>query len=787
MSSAKGPAKIAVRELKTASMYAKDLEVAVGRLAVEEEWEPLGPTPMPSIATLRSWDHMLLSRYKPFYAPFCDLCCLCTFGKCDLTAGRRGACGLDIKAQTARIILLACCIGAATHTAHARHMLHYLLEKYGPDHPIDLGTEIAVEAPNIRLVTGIKPRTLSDLVDVLNYCEEQIVHCLAATHTGQEGDYLDFESKALHVSMIDHVAMEAADIEQIVAFGFPKGDPNAPLTEIGLGILADTMKPVVLLIGHNVCAAVELVDYMRKVVGEPGEVIEVVGICCTAHDIARYTNRAKIIGPISYQAKFIRSGVADVIVVDEQCIRTDVLKLAASVKAPVIAVSEKACYGLPDMTEEPVDKVLEALVSGRVGGALILDLEKAGEVAAKLAVRVAPLRRKFKVIPSEEEIKGLAAKCTYCGTCSRACVNNLPVSDAVNEAKKGGFSRLAALHDFCVGCLRCESVCPQGIPILSLIEAAARRQVLTEKFKVRVGRGPILDTEIREVGSPIVLGEIPGVVAYVGCANYPGAGRDVGEMAYEFAKRGYIVTASGCSAMSIAEYRDEEGRSPYEAFPGVFDRGGLVNVGSCVANAHISGAAIKIANIFARRKLRANYEEIADYVLHRVGACGVAWGAYSQKAASIATGFNRLGVPAIVGPQGSKYRRLYLGRVEDEEGFKVYDARTGKRAYIGPAPEHLIMVCETKEECMVWTAKLCIRPNDTTKGRMIKLTHYVDLHKRVYGKLPEDLPLLVRTEADVPITFKDEVMEFLKAKGWKPAEVPSIDPTLLKRLIRVKV
>ncbi len=783
----KGPAKISVKELKTGTVYAKDLEVAIGRLAMEEEWEPMGPTPMPNISTLRSWDMKLLNRYKPFYAPFCDLCCLCTFGKCDLTGDKRGACGLDIKGQTARIILIACCIGASTHTAHARHMLHYLLEKYGPDYPINLGSEIEVEAPHIRLVTGIKPKTLGDLVHVLDYCEEQIVHCVAAIHTGQEGSYLDFESKALHVSMIDHVAMEVADIEQIVTFGFPKGDRDAPLTDIGLGIVADVTKPVILLIGHNVCSAVELVDYMRKVgIGEPGETIEVVGICCTAHDITRYTNRAKIIGPISYQVKFIRSGIADVIMADEQCIRTNIVDIAADVKTPVIAVSEKACHGLPDMSDEPEDKIVEALVSGQLKGVLILDLEKAASVAAKVAVRVAPLRKKYKVIPAEEEIAKVAAKCTYCGTCSRACPNNLPVSDAVNAAKKGDITKLAMLHDACVGCLRCESACPQDIPVLSLIEAASRKQVLTEKFRVRVGRGPVLDTEIREVGSPIVLGEIPGVVAHVGCGNYPGAGRDIGEMAYEFAKRGYIVVATGCAAMSIAEYRDEEGRSPYEAFPGVFDRGGLLNIGSCVANAHITGAAIKIASIFARRKLRANYEEIADYVLHRVGAVGVAWGAMSQKAASIATGCNRLGIPVIVGPHGSKYRRLYLGKIEDEESFKVYDARTGQKVYIGPAPEHLIMVCETKEECMVWTAKLCIRPNDTTKGRMIKLTHYIDLHKRFYGKLPEDLPLLVRTEADIPITYKDEVMEFLQAKGWKPSETPAIDPTLLERLIRAR-
>jgi len=216
----------------------------------------------------------------------------------------------------------------------------------------------------------------------------------------------------------------------------------------------------------------------------------------------------------------------------------------------------------------------------------------------------------------------------------------------------------------------------------------------------------------------------------------------------------------------------------------VFDAGGIVNVGSCVANAHITGAAIKIASIFAKRKLRANYEEIADYIHNRVGAVGVAWGAMSQKAASIAAGCWRLGIPVIVGPHGSKYRRMLLGRKDREEDWYVIDARTGRHLYAGPAPEHLFYTAETKEEGMVMIAKLCMRPNDTTKGRAIKLNHYIDLHRRLYGTLPDDIHLFVRSVADIPITMKDEVMEFLKRKGWKERETP--DPTLLPRLIRVK-
>ena len=64
--------------------------------------------------------------------------------------------------------------------------------------------------------------------------------------------------------------------------------------------------------------------------------------------------------------------------------------------------------------------------------------------------------------------------------------------------------------------------------------------------------------------------------------------------------------------MDISFYKTEEGKSLYEEYPGDFDAGCLINVGSCVANGHISGAAIKVASIFAKRTLKGNFEEIAS-------------------------------------------------------------------------------------------------------------------------------------------------------------------------------
>ncbi|MGB9629312.1 MAG: acetyl-CoA decarbonylase/synthase complex subunit alpha, partial [Thermodesulfobacteriota bacterium] len=100
----------------------KKLEEIHQKIKAEIPWEPVGHTPMPEISDLRSWDMRLLQTYKPFYAPFCDLCCFCTYGKCDLTEGRRGACGIDIATQQARFVLLACLMGCSAHAAHAGHI-----------------------------------------------------------------------------------------------------------------------------------------------------------------------------------------------------------------------------------------------------------------------------------------------------------------------------------------------------------------------------------------------------------------------------------------------------------------------------------------------------------------------------------------------------------------------------------------------------------------------------------------------------------------------------------------
>jgi acetyl-CoA decarbonylase/synthase complex subunit alpha len=740
-------------------------------IRAEEQWEPIGHTPLPDVGDLRNWDRRLMQTYQPFYAPFCDLCCLCTYGKCDLTGTNRGACGIDMASQQGRIVTLACCMGMSAHAGHAAHIIDYLIERHGEDLPLDLGNQVDVECPNIRTVLGLKPKTLGDLKRAVRYAAEQLVQVLSSTHTGQEGDAVDYESKAMHISMLDHVVMEAADVAQIAGFRFPSSVADTSLVDMGWGSI-DASKPVILVVGHNPAASSEIIDYLKSEGLE--DKVEVGGICCTALETSRYSAKAKVIGPLSRQLFFVRTGIADVIVTDEQCIRTDIADEARKVGSVVVASSDKACRGLDEMSNKPTDEVVQAMVeTGQ--HALILDHAKAAEVAVKAALQIAARRKKEKrAVIEKAQAQELAKACKACGSCDQVCPNLLPIAAAVKQVAEGDFEPFTRVFESCIGCGKCEQACPQAIPLFRLMQAVAS----WDTWKCRSGRGPIMDTEIRKVGAPIVLGTIPGVVAFVGCSNFPHEIAEIAEMVEEFARRKYIVVVSGCSAMAIGMKKDAEGKTLYERYPGDFDAGGIVNVGSCVANAHITGAAMKIANIFAKLPLRANYEVIADYILNRVGACGVAWGAYSQKAASIATGCNRLGIPVVLGPHSAKYRRLYLSRKEEAD-WTVMDGR--KKELVDtkePSPEHLAIVVESKERAMVTIAKLCIRKNDTQPGRQIKLNHYIDLYKRFFGTLPDDLHHFVRTERDIPMFFKKEVKEFLAQKGWKPKPALTL-PTLI--------
>jgi len=204
----------------------------------------------------------------------------------------------------------------------------------------------------------------------------------------------------------------------------------------------------------------------------------------------------------------------------------------------------------------------------------------------------------------------------------------------------------------------------------------------------------------------------------------------------------------------------------------------VINIGSGISAARISGAAIKIASIFAALPLRANYEVVADYILNRVGACALAWGACGEEELALARGCNRLGIPVVVDSRCIKYGRLYLNR-PGETDWSVMDGRARQVVDSGEtSPELLINLLADKGSVIVALAKLCMRRNDTPQGRATKLTHYIGLHKQYIGRLPSDVHLFVRRASDIPIFFKKELQPHLSEAGWREKPVLSL-PTLI--------
>ena len=50
--------------------------------------------------------------------------------------------------------------------------------------------------------------------------------------------------------------------------------------------------------------------------------------------MTRRSPAAKIVGPISWQLRYIRSGIPDLVVVDEQCVRADLYDEASRPVSP---------------------------------------------------------------------------------------------------------------------------------------------------------------------------------------------------------------------------------------------------------------------------------------------------------------------------------------------------------------------------------------------------------------------------------------------------------------------
>ena len=90
----------------------------------------------------------------------------------------------------------------------------------------------------------------------------------------------------------------------------------------------------------------------------------------------------------------------------------------------------------------------------------------------------------------------------------------------------------------------------------------------------------------------------------------------------------------------------------------------------------------------------------------------------------------------------------------------------------------MAMVVESRERAVITIIKQCFRRNDTPKGRALKLHHYISAYKEYMGSLPDDLHSFVRSQREIPLVYKKEVMAYLKEVGWEPKPALSL-PTVI--------
>lgn len=629
--------------------------------------------PFPDISSFRNWDLRLLRIYRPLLSPPLRACTLCALGPCGFKGGDRGRCGIDRDGFLTRSLLLQVLIGLSGHASLARRLFTDLTSRHGRECPVEMGAE-GIKTPLSTLITGITPRTIGDMDGILRYIEEGISHLLSSVHYGGEGASEDFISKALHAGMLDILALEVGDVIQISALDLPKGEGGAPFVDLGRkGDL-----PFLLIVGHNSHVGVEAIR-IRRERGLEGRV-EIGGLCCAGHDISRHDHSVRIIGNQADQVRVVASGIADVVVLDTQCIRADIVEIANRVESLVIATAQETALGLKDLTHLPVEEILKVLPSE--GACIILNKEKAAEVALLLAL-----------------------------------------------SSKG------------------------------------RRKGLDRKGVIRAGRGPVRESEIRGIAPSIVMGEIPGMVGLFGCPEEDPA--DIQRLAYELLSMGFIVATGGCCAIDIGK-----DRSVFPRYGDTFDRGNLINLGSCISASHFLGACVKIASVVSHRPIDGDFEGIADYILNRVGALLILWGGFTQKALATTFGAIRLGIPVLLGPRG----RGYGIRFEGKEKSTVMDVRLGETLEVTTHPKDMLSLVDTVEEALYMVPRLTMRHNDTCQGRKRKLYLYMDLYRDLRGGLPDDIAGLVRSEYDLPegMTCGSDTL----LAGLKPTWIP--DPTILK-------
>lgn len=336
------------------------------------------------------------------------ICCrFCMMGPCRIKAdegpGSKGICGAahwTIAARSTGLMLLT---GAASHSEHAQHIAHTLLEAsegHAPDYGVKDPAKLYKVAKRIGVATegrtdneiahDVAKAALEEYSRLKGFGESTWVNTTATkgriekfrthdimpsgiynviselvtqAHVGMDNDPVNLIFSALRVALGDYVGMHVGTDLSDIIFGTPK----PVVSEANLGVIDPECVNVVLH-GHNpilseiIVQAAKDLDGEAKAIGAKG--IKLMGICCTGNEVLM-RHGVPIVTSFSSQEYAIATGAIDAMVVDVQCIMPAVRNAAECFHTRIITTSPIAkipgSYHIDFQTSKALDNAKTAI------------------------------------------------------------------------------------------------------------------------------------------------------------------------------------------------------------------------------------------------------------------------------------------------------------------------------------------------------------------------------------------------------------------------------------------
>ncbi|WP_018087007.1 anaerobic carbon-monoxide dehydrogenase catalytic subunit [Desulfurispora thermophila] len=310
------------------------------------------------------------------------ICCrFCMMGPCRIKAdegpGSKGICGASHWTIAARSTGLMLLTGAASHSEHASHMAHTLLEAsegHAPDYIVKDRQKLYKVAQRIGIPTegradmeiahDVAKAALEDYSRLKGFGESTwvkttvtpgriekfrthdimphgvynvISELVTQAHVGMDNDPVNIIFAALRVALADYVGMHVGTDLSDILFGTPR--PVA--SEANLGVIDPECVNLVLH-GHNPILSEIIVQAAKELEGEAkaagAKGIKLMGICCTGNEVLM-RHGVPIVTSFASQEYAIATGAIDAMVVDVQCIMPAIRNAAECFHTRIITTS----------------------------------------------------------------------------------------------------------------------------------------------------------------------------------------------------------------------------------------------------------------------------------------------------------------------------------------------------------------------------------------------------------------------------------------------------------------